>query len=307
MRILFFTILNLLFCAYPFFSSAQEFPQYSNGLIYSPEAMKYLRIKVDSLHSIFSQAIFSKIYQTSITGNGIWIQFEFDNVKKCDKLRYDLDNQVSYSEIVLKYLKYQILKLKDTPFKCNKLVNHPNSKNYNYEIEIIFDNKLDNSFLKNSINTYSEFDPRLISSKNKRLWLYDYTESNKYISNNNFKTTYFCNTIYLDKPVLIKYLPQKYDKLINYAQFMVDSNTKLFEDYPYFKIITLDSIYDSEKAKKNIDSLEIAVLEGINLSHQKLRRNGPLYMDYIKLDSHKIKQIDIFMVSNPIIIQKLKS
>lgn len=205
-------LLLLLFCNYGF-SQRGEFKVYPNGLIYSDHSIDKLKHIVDSLNLKFKVCDYNKTFKSVYQTRAKHVSLEKNKILEAKR---DMDNNLSFADFIAKYPKaivnedLLVVKVKyfDDYENCNKI--------YIDAVNFIDRNRF--SITKNE----KEVMP-LFSASVKGKWLYEYQEKTKY-SSESIEAFYFVEDF------TSKNLQPKYNKLIQYADCMVDTTAQVFYD-----------------------------------------------------------------------------
>ncbi len=217
---------------------SSEFEIKSNGLIYSDADMKHLRFIVDSLNLKFKTCDLSKKFYAAPQAIATYIQF----VSKTDKLKdvlADLKAGLKPEIMMTKYKKYieasgtrLLVKSESNEYLVGGEPNNGYQSLYDFEIS------------------------KLNLNVDKNQWLYDYTPIQEGLYQSNRIECYFLSSEFKINPI-----PEKYARLIQYVDCMIDTNSliSLVKDkerepssqgYDYIKSLN-NYINKAMHAKKN--------------------------------------------------------
>jgi len=212
-----------------------EFEIKSNGLIYSDADMKHLRFIVDSLNLKFKTCDLSKKFYASPQIMATQLKFS-SSTDKLTEVLADLKAGINPEVMMSKY------KNLITSSGTILLI-----RGYNDEYLLAGDPN-------NGYNSLYGFDIDKLNF-DKSQWIYDYTPKD------NYTKEYSINCYFLPGEFKSDPIPEKYARLIQYVDCMIDTNTliSLVTDketepssrrYDYIKSIN-DYINKAMKAKKN--------------------------------------------------------
>lgn len=187
-----------------------EFKVYENGLIYSENSVSKLKHIVDSLNLKFKVCEFNKTFKAYGQAKANFVEVEKSDALKAKK---DLENGISYSDFKAKYGK--------ASFDENRIVLKSDYTNYENEQKVEFSSvslgKRDGENIsknKKDVNLYNDF---------KGKWIFEYEEKTSY-SNESLKAFYFVEGF------KTKTLSEKYARLIQYSDCLVDTTAQIFHD-----------------------------------------------------------------------------
>lgn len=185
-------------------SQNTEFKQYENGLMYDASTMKQLKFIVDSLNIKYRTCELDKVYYSSYQTKAHFISLEKENIAPAIK---DINNNMSYEDFIKKYPSTET----DTSLVVLK-------RKYNtYDKRVIVEFK---SMLKER-----EIVIRNDSSK------FDQPVKGKWVSDNRKDSDYRKQSIqafYFPAEFEKQPLPEKYARMIQYSDCMVDTTTQIF-------------------------------------------------------------------------------
>ncbi|KAF2516500.1 hypothetical protein [Flavobacterium foetidum] len=188
-----------------------EFKVYDNGLIYSENSVSKLKFIVDSLNLKFKVCEFNKTFRSSRQAKANFILIEKSDALKAKK---DLENGISYAAFKAKY--------SSAHFDENLLVLESNYVNYRNQEEVQF----------SSLSLGKEEGKRIVKAKKdidsyngdfKGKWVFEYEEKTSY-SKESLRAFYFVEE-FKTKP-----LSEKYARLIQYSDCLVDTTAQVFYD-----------------------------------------------------------------------------
>ncbi len=249
---------------------SQEFGKSTNGLIYSDTTVKQLKYIFDSLNLKFKICDFSKVYKSKLQAKGHFISLEKSRIKEAKK---DMEANMPYDEFINNY----------NPAKVEKdlLIVKYKYKNYSDENVVEFSSlelgdKSDHelSFDKN----LSSFDKPL-----KGKWLYKYYDKSKYSEES-------IQGFYITEEFTSKPLPERYARMIQYSECMVDTSTQIFYDKAQRSGVRYDND-ESVKVGKFMDYIHKATREPVydKNDYETYQKNYELWdsLRYILMDSLK--------------------
>lgn len=207
------TLLVLInsFCAK---TKSNEFNIYNSGLIYDDSTMKQLHFIVDSLNLKFKQCSINSNYKSVEQTIGYRIISE-KNVKK---IKQSLNDNLPIDEIMKLYPNLIL----DT---CVFIINN-NDDDETKDRLIINCYSIDNDF-----TIYLEKTKREEVINKKKCWLVEYRDKSEYSKES-------VEAIFLHKEFSSNSITEKYAKLIQYSDCMIDTNATIFfenakENYRY--------------------------------------------------------------------------
>lgn len=201
--------LILALSAFTAFTQESEFENHANGLIYSDTTVKQLKYIVDSLNLKFRVCELDKVYRAKSQAKAHFVALEKRDVIAAKK---DIDSGISYEDFIRKYKQAETVK--------ELLVVKYKYKGYEGEdiVELSsvgFDDQYKYGF---------EFEGDDLDQYDKPLkgrWIYRYSKKNKYDSE-SIRAFYFVED-FSQQP-----LPEKYARMIQYSDCMVDTATQVF-------------------------------------------------------------------------------
>ncbi|MWB96510.1 hypothetical protein GON26_19270 [Flavobacterium sp. GA093] len=188
-----------------------EFKVYDNGLIYSENSVTKLKHIVDSLNLKFKVCEFNKTFLSYPQSKANFIRLDKKDVLKAKK---DLENNISYSEFKAKYPK--------ATFEENLMILKSNYTNYD-NIENVKFSSLELGGNSNESITTTKQDADSYKNIFKGKWLFQYDEKTSY-SNESLTAFYFIEE-FKTKPIA-----DKYARLIQYSDCLVDTTAQIFYD-----------------------------------------------------------------------------
>lgn len=196
-----------------------EFSAHPNGLIYSDTTMAQLHHIVDSLNNKFGQCHFTNAFYSVLQGKGIYFSFK----GKKNKIIKDIAKGLSYNEVSQKYKPDR--EYKDLFLIKSEYVNYKNSN----EIKISTVSLTGGRGNSISFNDSQEIANQLQQGS----WLYSTNDNSIY-------------GFYITQTFTSQKLPEKYTRLINYSDCLVDTtNDIVFSNSKgYRKEEEMDSLAD---------------------------------------------------------------
>ena len=187
-----------------------EFKVFDNGLIYSEHSVSKLKHIVDSLNLKFKVCEFNKTFRSYGQAKANFIQIVKADVLKAKK---DLENGISYSDFKNKYGK--------ASFDENRIVLKENYTNYdNVEKDEFSSVSLGNRDGENITKNKKDVD---LNTDFKGKWVFGYHEKTSY--SDEFLKAFYCIEGFKTKP-----LSEKYARLIQYSDCLVDTTGQIFYD-----------------------------------------------------------------------------
>jgi len=183
-----------------------EFTLEDNALIYSEAAMSKLKHIVDSLNLKFKVCDVNKKYYSTRQAIANHISLEG---KKVQQAMADMDKNISYDDFVKKYSGVETVE--------KLLVISSTYKNYKDENEVRFYNLELSKNDKFSISFENKKESEVIHGN----WIYTYSQKTHYSGEN-------IEAYYLVKPFESIALPQKYLRMIQYSDCLIDTTTTVF-------------------------------------------------------------------------------
>lgn len=194
----------------PCLSQETEFGASHNGLIYADTTVHRLKFIVDSLNLKFKVCELNRVYLSKPQAIANFIFMDSGNIKSAVN---DLKENMPYEDFILKYDKSKATK--------DLLVVKFKYKDYGDKDVVEFrsiglDEKLEHSCTSDkAITTYDK--------PLKGRWVYMYFEKSQY-SKESLRAFYFKEE-FASQPI-----PEKYARMIQYSDCMVDTTTQVFYD-----------------------------------------------------------------------------
>lgn len=185
-----------------------EFKLYDNGLIYSEASMGKLKHIVDSLNLKFKVCDLSKKYYSNRQTIANHLSLEG---KKAREAKADIENNISFEDFVKKYPKTNVLE--------KLVVIAEQYKDYEGKDVLEFFN-LELSERDNFRFYFREKKESEVIHGN---WIFSYNEKTKYSEE-------AIEAYYIVKPFESVVLPQKYSKLIQYSDCLIDTTATIFNE-----------------------------------------------------------------------------
>ncbi|KOY85629.1 hypothetical protein AD998_05215 [bacterium 336/3] len=186
------------------FAQNTEFNILGNGLIYSDETIKPLKKIVDSLNLKFKVCELNQTYLSQMQGKAHYISLSGNNANKA---KLDLDNKISFDDFIKKYKKAEIHK--------ELLI-----VRYSY---IDYDKKNVTTFNSIGVEDYTIHTHDKQNNPLKNKWIYNYSEKSEY-SEASLNAFYFIEE-FSNQPI-----PEKYARMIQYSNCMIDTTTQIFDE-----------------------------------------------------------------------------
>jgi hypothetical protein len=188
-----------------------EFKVYDNGLIYSENAVVKLKHIVDSLNLKFKVCEFNKTFLSCAQTKANFVRLEKNDVLKAKK---DLENNISYLEFKAKYPK--------AAFEENLVVLKSYYTNYN-NVESVDFSSLQLGKTQNEVITCNQKNIDSYKNNFKGRWVLEFQEKTEY-SKESLSAFYFIEE-FKTKPI-----SDKYARLIQYSDCLVDTTAQIFHD-----------------------------------------------------------------------------
>ena len=192
------------------FSQSGEFKEYSNGLIYSANTMRQLTQIVDSLNLKYLSCERDRIYNSKSQAIGHKIILNKGDIKDAYK---DIEGNITFEEFKAKYKKAEIYD--------SVLVVRFEYENYRDEDVIEFSEM--NIGSRGELEISKNENLKDFSGKLKSNWVARYTEKSDY-SDESLKAFYF------DKDFRSVPLADKYQRMIGYADCLIDTTASKFKE-----------------------------------------------------------------------------
>lgn len=200
----------ILFCIH-LNAQNNEFKLYDNGLIYSEKSVAKLKHIVDSLNLKFKVCEFNKTFLSCAQTKANYIRLEKSNILEAKK---DLESNISYLQFKAKYPKAN--------FDENLFIVKSLHTNYENVESVEFSSvELGKSQSQKIISTKKNVDSYMNNFKGK--WIFDFQEKTKY-SEASLEAFYFVEE-FKTKPIA-----DKYARLIQYSDCMIDTTAQVFFD-----------------------------------------------------------------------------
>ncbi|HEY1195821.1 hypothetical protein [Flavobacterium sp.] len=188
-----------------------EFKVYDNGLIYSENSVSKLKFIVDSLNLKFKVCEFNKTFRSYEQAKANFVEVQKSDALKAKK---DLENGISYTDFKAKYRK--------AVFDENRIILKSDYMDYENQEQVEFSSlSLGERDGKNITRNKKEIDSYHNNFKGK--WVFEYEEKTSY-SKESLTAFYFVDE-FKTKP-----LSEKYARLIQYSDCLVDTTAQVFYD-----------------------------------------------------------------------------
>lgn len=254
------------------YPQVNEFGKSNNELIYSDSSLNQLKFIVDSLNIKFKTCKPNKTYLSKFQSKAHFISLKNGNIIDVVK---DIEANISFNEFIKKYSKSQVEKeLLVVKFKY---------KNYQEQdvIEfssIEFDDKYNHEF--NFEKDLKKYDEPL-----KGKWIYRYYDKTKH-SNASISAFYFIEEFSQ------RAIPNNFARMIQYADFMVDTSTKIFYEKAYRSTLGLRNEQPS-KSKEFMDYIDKSTNKPkYNLDKNEINYEEIYSENYHLWDSLKLSKVD---------------
>ncbi len=189
-----------------------EFKVYDNGLIYSESSVNKLKHIVDSLNLKFKICEFNKTFFPIGQAKANFVKLSKSDAVKAEK---DLKNGISYSELKAKYPK--------GVYKEDLVVLKSNYTNYNNEERVDFSSLPLGKRGEQEIVTAEKKDIDSYKDGFKGKWIFVFEDKTEY-SKESLEAYYFIEE-FKSKPI-----SDKYARLIQYSDCLVDTTAQIFYD-----------------------------------------------------------------------------
>jgi len=187
--------------------AAQEFREYDNGLIYNDSTIATLRLIVDSMNLKYKKCDPWKDYYSLPQATCHVIVLDTGRIKSALK---DIKNNISFEAFCRKYPHATVEK--------ELLVTKTKEKDYKGETRVSFTSLT----VGNAYEHFVRADDTLLYSANVQgKWVYEYNEKSSY-SKENVEAFYFVTNFER------RIIPDKYARMIQYADCMIDTNATIF-------------------------------------------------------------------------------
>ncbi|MBD80127.1 MAG: hypothetical protein CL840_14535 [Crocinitomicaceae bacterium] len=231
----------LLSLAVYFFSNgltaqSGEFKLYPNGLMYSTSTMNQLEYIVDSLNLKFKNCDLSRTYLSCKQLKGHFVYLEKGNINQALK---DMKKNISFDEFKRKYGRAEINK--------DVLVLRDVYKNWEGEQVIDYSSMV----FRRTVQPKKSVDE--LFGKGEGNWVYEFSSKTEYSGE-------YVSAFYLSSKLESNPIPEKYARLIQYSDCLVDTSTTIF-------------IEGAEDADQFYTSSQVA--DFVNYVHD--RTNRPVY------------------------------
>ena len=199
------------------FGQQPEFTVYANGLVYSDTTMQQLRHIVDSLNIQFRHCDFTKKYYSAEQGIGHTVDLQSNQAPEAFR---DIQQGISFNDFIKKYGLASVDSnrlLTRTPYTRRGqqtdyyIIQRPDSR-YAPDIDLCHTPPGDVEEDRYSIKGI------------KGNWVFDYTKP----GNKNIDTR--LRAFYITRPLAVAPVPDRYARLILYADCMIDTTAGIF--YP---------------------------------------------------------------------------
>ncbi|MCD6010191.1 MAG: hypothetical protein K0Q79_53 [Flavipsychrobacter sp.] len=185
----------------------QEFQEHNNGLIYSDTTIKALRFIVDSMNLKYRKCDPWKDYYALSQTKCHAIILDSTGVKKA---MHDIKNGIGFEDFCKKYPRASIQK--------DLLVIRSKEKDYDGKLQVEFSTlEVGNAYGRSIECDDTTLYDKQLGSK----WVYEHSPKSKY-SNESIEAFYFVADFTSEK------LPEKYSRMIQYADCMIDTNSRIF-------------------------------------------------------------------------------
>jgi hypothetical protein len=201
-----FFLISLLFTINLF---SQEFPIYTNGLIYSENTMQKLQYIVDSLNLKFKRCELNRKYFSIKQGKGFGLSVEG---KIARKALNDVKNGISVQDFLQRYRGTE--SSESSLLVIFEYINDDGENISNIRIEALEE---DGQVIELGNEEKNEIKGR------EGNWVYSYSGKTKY-------TDEGIELIYIQQEPVTKELPEKYARMIQYTHCMIDTSQNIFSN-----------------------------------------------------------------------------
>lgn len=229
-------------------AQSAEFKVYDNGLIYSENSVSKLRHIVDSLNLKFKVCEFNKTFRSYGQAKANFVEVQKSDALKAKK---DLEKGISYTDFKAKYGK--------ALFDENRIILKFNYTNYKKEEIVEFSNLSLGERDEQNI-TINKKETEAYNNNFKGKWVFEYEEKTSY-SNESLKAFYFIDE-FKTKP-----LSEKYARLIQYSDCLVDTTAQVFYDNAKDSGLRYGDTLPTKA--NNFESYVEKVLKKPSFSHEK--------------------------------------
>jgi hypothetical protein len=208
--------------------TATEFGESENGLIYSDQAIGKLKAIIDSLHLKFKACDLNKVYYSKSQVTAHYIKLQHGNIKKAQK---DIEANISFKDFIKKYPKSEVgenlLVVKYEYSDQNKdmveffSIDSEGSGAYQFSIE------------RKAIGHHHSF---------QKKWIHRYEEKSVYSEE-------FIEAFYFTEEFSTVPLPEKYARMVQYSDCMVDTSSHIF----------YEKVYQSDRKQNDNPSSKVEV------------------------------------------------
>lgn len=204
------TVTLLLFAAGSAFSQENEFSKSTGGLMYPDSTVKQLKHIVDSLNLKFKTCDLQKVYRSKRQGKAHFVTLDKKNVAEARK---DMDAGLPFEQFITKYPEATVVKeLLVVRSAYTDYEDKPMVEYSSLELGSFHDHEL-------HINAKEDRNNNTFTGK----WVYKFFPKTDY-STESVNAFYFVTELN-DAP-----LPEKYARMVQYADCMVDTTAQLYFD-----------------------------------------------------------------------------
>ncbi len=259
------TILGIILflVSMPCRSQRGEFKMYSNGFMYSDETINQLKFIVDSLNIKFQACELEREYLSKNQAKANFVIFKNKNIQN---LKEDLLNNISFDDFVIKYpeakVEEDLLVVKYSSIEEGDIQITINSQIEESRIRFTDTSNWNNSSVKGS-------------------WIFTFFEETSY-SDAEIWAFYFASE-FESKP-----LTEKYARLIQYADCMIDTSHLVYSENARF-----------ENFQMKVPSKTRKFLRYVNRKTKKpkfKKKNEDYFEDFVRWDTTKFASIDSILV-----------
>lgn len=188
--------------------SSNEFKNNGNGLIYADTTIQQLKFIVDSLNLKYKVCDLSRTYQSKLQARANFVSVNKSDIRQAKK---DIDSGIDFGEFEKKYGRSKIEK--------DLLIVRFSYENYKGEQKVEYSNPNLGKEGYHEIEIDAGTEKKI--GREKGTWIYNYeAKSSDY---DGYLDAFYLTTSFAQKAV-----PDKYARMIQYSECMVDTNTQIF-------------------------------------------------------------------------------
>ena len=199
-----------IFFSFPTFAQNPEFVQSYNGLIYPEHTIKQLKHIVDSLNIKFRACDLHKVYRAKAQGKANYIKLDTGNIKAA---RRDIEANISFDEFIRKYPS-----AKSDPDLLVVRFNYKDHEDKDVTRFSSVELSNDHYYIISLKENGQRFQRPL-----KGTWVFDYWGGSKHVEEQ-------ISAFYFTTNLMEPSLPEKYARMVQYSDCMVDTSTGIFKE-----------------------------------------------------------------------------